>query len=266
MAETSQDAIDEIVVKVEGPEEKTSLNGDPGVRSSNESCKLSPRQLTDSFEDEVFVQPKTTREKSPVFYLDPVDWARTESPIPTRCTSPLSRPALKTIPSVTINKPYHGHGKPHNRLLYSPPGLRIGRLQQSESLETLPEHSRLRNGTIQQPPDIFTFNNHPNRIRSLSTSGHSKSTTKPHLHRQSFGSGSSLITSPIKRGTTVEDRPYFPLEKHGVTRKLSAPLVGDNSRLRKTAIPIICARAAAMVKKLCYILVDWSHSGSKVLQ
>ena len=160
--------------------------------------------------------------------------------------------------------------QPSKSRLQSPLAIQnplLGRLHHSESMQTLHEYE--------------SYNYHDKkkaaRVRSYSSSSNPKSCYS--LYRQSFGSGtfsgppisphssntSARVISPIKRRSTVNDFMSMPTYAQGnshnsMRRQLfttsnglngNGIIPGRNSlnsgRQRKTAIPILCSRAAVMV-------------------
>ena len=142
----------------------------------------------------------------------------------------------------------------------------LSRLHHSESMQTLHEYESYN----------FRYKKKAARVRSYSSSSNPKSCYS--LYRQSFGSGTfsgpisprslntnACVISPIKRRSTVNDFMAMPTNGQGnshnsMRRQLFTTSNGLNGngtlpgrsalnsgRQRKTAIPVLCSRAAVMV-------------------
>ena len=268
--------------------------------NTDKSCNdLSIEQLEGISEND---KSRSTHEGSPVFYLEPGDWEKPDynptmernsfSPLPQffnaqgekRCSSVKHSSLLKSsksqrVPSPLCFSPPRGTlsalRKPiiqQSRRLPSPQTLYnplISRLHQSESMQTLPECNSYQ----------FSDTKTSERVRSYSSSSNRPSCHN--LYRQSFGSGSYsgtlsplsisgnlFFTSPVKRGSIINDsmtiptignangqnllrREEFPVQNivnniGGIQNRNST----NSVRHRKTAIPLLCSRAAVMVRKL----------------
>ena len=233
------------------------------------------------------VESNTGHEGSPVFYLEPSDWEKENlrktinyyrsSSSPTssnmqiennsishnyvstskpnscpRIPSPLSLSIpLNNLPG--IRKP----SIPQSRRLLSPQTVYnplLNRIHQSESMQTLPECCSC---------DCISTKI-GERVRSFSSSSNQKSCNN--IYRQSFGSGSfsghvhsplsrsesAYFASPVKRGSVVN------ATGHNIKR---LPAAFNHMRHRKTAIPLLCSRSAAMVRKtIKLILKEQAHA------
>ena len=224
--------------------------------------------------------------ESPVFYLEPSDWEKanlrktmqnnqrsSSTPqssnvqfenIPNlhnhliakkpnscpRIPSPLSL-SIPLNSSTGVRKP----NVPQTRRLLSPQTVYtplLSRMHQSESMQTLPECSSF-DGNRNQTGE---------RVRSFSSSSNPRSCHN--IYRQSFGSGSfsgqvsplarsesAFFASPVKRGSVVNESMGIPINNRGTSHNLKRPPATINHmRHRKTAIPLLCSRAAVMVSIL----------------
>ena len=241
----------------------------------------SSKDLNDPGED---TQRNKSHESSPVFYLEPTEWEKanlkktmdyyrsTSSPL---CTShhvednashqhyisaskPNSCPRIPSPLSLVI--PSNGTSGvkkpaiPSCRRLLSPQTIYnplISRLHQSESMQTLPEYSSC---------DCTGPNKTGERVRSFSSSSNPKSCHN--LYRQSFGSGSFsgrvsplarsesvFFASPVKRGCVVNESNGITITNRSTGQPHKRiPTSFNHLRHRKTAIPLLCSRSAAMVR------------------
>ena len=222
------------------------------------------------------VDSSSGNDGNPVFYLGPSAWEKenlrktincyrsTSSPTPSnmqiennssshshvstskpnscpRIPSPLSlNIPLNNLPG--IRKP----SIPQSRRLLSPQTVYnplLNRIHQSESMQTLPECCSC---------DCISTKI-GDRVRSFSSSSNQRSCNN--IYRQSFGSGSfsgqvhpplsrsesAYFASPVKRGSVVN------ATGHNIKR---LPAAFNHMRHRKTAIPLLCSRSAAMVRKI----------------
>ena len=234
-------------------------------------------------------------EGSPVFYLEPSDWEKANmkkamdhyrsasSPLSSNpkiedsasshnyltSSKPNSCPRIPSPLSLVI--PSNGTSgvkkstHPPCRRLLSPQTVYnplLSRLHQSESMQTLPEYSSC---------DCTGSNKTGERIRSFSSSSNKSCNN---IYRQSFGSGSFsgrvsplarsesvFFASPVKRGSVANETMGIPINNRstGQHHKRS-PATFNHMRHRKTAIPLLCSRSAAMVRYLFCIttkLMKW---------
>ena len=284
-----------INLPVENIEEESSFSED-----SNEFAIRIPGRIPPHCHDKTNNVPEGS---PPVFYLEPGDWEPPKSNLtmPRNCSSPsllysttqgdskyssgnhryVSKPNnCQRIPSpLSLSPPcssISGLRKPiiqQSRRLLSPQTLYnplLSRLHQSESMQTLPECGNF------NCSDTKTGE----RVRSYSSSSNQRSCHN--LYRQSFGSGSYsgplsplstsgsiFFTSPVKRGSIVNDSMAIPTNNkangHNLIRRqvFSVPTVSNNNsgvminrnsmnyvRQRKTAIPLLCSRAVVMVRTI----------------
>ena len=143
---------------------------------------------------------------------------------------------------------------PPSRRLLSPQTVYnplLSRLHQSESMQSLPEDSSC---------DCTGSNKIGERVRSFSSSSNQKSCHN--IYRQSFGSGSFsgrvsplarsesvFFASPVKRGCVANDTMGIPINNRSTGQHHKrTPATFNHMRHRKTAIPLLCSRSAAMVR------------------
>jgi hypothetical protein len=230
------------------------------------------------------LESKSGHESSPVFYLEPSDWEKENikktmnyyrsSSSPTSANIKIennssshnylstSKPnSCPRIPSpLSLNIPLNnlpGIRKPsipQSRRLLSPQTIYnplLNRIHQSESMQTLPECCSC---------DCISTKI-GERVRSFSSSSNQRSCNN--IYRQSFGSGSfsgqvsplvsplprsesAYFASPVKRGSVVN------ATGHNIKR---LPAAFNHMRHRKTAIPLLCSRSAAMVRSISKMTV-----------
>ena len=229
-----------------------------------------------------------SHEGSPVFYLEPSEWEKanhkkamdyyrsTSSPLSSspkiddtsshQIYIPASKPnSCPRIPSpLSLVIPSNGTSSipkpalPSCRRLLSPQTVYnplLSRLHQSESMQTLPEYS-----SCDCTGETGSLNKTGERVRSFSSSSNPKSCHN--LYRQSFGSGSFsgrvsplarsesvFFASPVKRGCVANETMGIPINNRstGLPQK-RIPVSFNHLRHRKTAIPLLCSRSAAMVR------------------
>jgi hypothetical protein len=196
--------------------------------------------------------PRDVREESPVFYLDPVDWVRVEGSSPIPVTLPVVAQEPVLIPEVIISPTHRNSSQLHNtiscenqinsKLLLSPSHVSgcICGGRQHRSYESTPfDDVRLSPTTYEDDTK--------KRLRSKSYSSAHMSALPANMayydDRHVFrttSSGSYLTSHSLRRErmSTTESM----LGRMSPTESL----LGRNRR-RKVAIPILCARAAAMV-------------------
>ena len=189
--------------------------------------------------------PREVREESPVFYLDPVDWVRVEgsSPIPAPLPDVAQEQVL--IPEVTIS-PTHRKSSLHNNNVNAVSGEN----QINSKLLLSPSHVTgcICGGRQHSSAELTSFDDATKRrLRSKSySSAHMSALSNNvvfHDDRHVFrttSSGSYLSSHAVRR------------ERMSTTESMlgrmspTETMLGRNRR-RKVAIPILCARAAAMV-------------------
>lgn len=115
--------------------------------------------------------------------------------------------------------------------------------------------------------DCNSTNKTGERVRSFSSSSNQRSCNN--IYRQSSGSGSFsglvsplsrsdnvFFASPVKRGTVVnESMGNTPSNRNNGHNHKRLPTSFHHMRHRKTAIPLLCSRSAAMVRNDTILII-----------
>ncbi len=183
------------------------------------------------------------REESPVFYLDPVDWVRVEgsSPLPVNLPVVAQEPA--PIPEVTI----------------SPTRRKSSTLEASQN--NIAPSDQVNSKLLLSPPNVsgcFGCScRHSPETSNVVKVGIDEQTNK-RLRSKSYGSAhhmsavSTLQEEHRNVVRTTSSGSYLSTAARRERMTTTETLLSRNRR-RKVAIPILCARAAAMVRS--YFLI-----------
>lgn len=176
------------------------------------------------------------REESPVFYLDPVDWVRVEgsSPVPVLAIPDVAHEPVH-IPEVTIS--------PTHRMPSTSNGVSCDQLN-TKLLLSPPHHGCVCGGRLHSPNSTKLEDPAKKRLRSRSYSSTqviSGQLGNSHHNFDNEDGGTHVFRSTSSSGS------YLTSNASRRERISTAESLLGRNRRRKVAIPILCARAAAMV-------------------
>ena len=195
------------------------------------------------------------REESPVFYLDPVDWVRVEgsSPVPVLAFPDVAHEPIH-IPEVTIS--------PTHRMSSSSNGVTCDHLN-TKLLLSPPHHGCICGGRLHSPNSTKLEDPTKKRLRSRSYSSTQViSSQSGHNHSFGYHVDDDDVGKQVFR-TTSSSGSYLTSNASRRDRISTTETLLGRNRRRKVAIPILCARAAAMVGHDVIFATKWAFLEDK---